>query len=85
MINYSDEERARHANNLLQNDLFKEAFEVLEKDLMNRWGNSGSTESEARESIWLAMRLLDRIQIHLHSIIETGKMDETLKKQHPFI
>mgnify|MGYP003153177557 CR=1 FL=1 len=85
MSDFLNDERARHANNILQNDLFKEAFEVLEKDLMGRWCNSGSTESEARESIWLAMRLLDRIQIHLHSIIETGKMDEALKKQHPFI
>jgi len=85
MSDMSDEERARHANDLLQNELYKEAFEALEKDLMGRWVHSGSTESEARESIWLAMRLLDRIQIHLHSIIETGKMDEALKKQHPFI
>jgi|TARA_R100001530_G_scaffold5563_1_gene6870 phosphomevalonate kinase len=85
MSDFQNDERARHANSLLQNELYKEAFEVLEKDLMSRWVHSGSTESEARESIWLAMRLLDRIQIHLQSIIETGRMDETLKKQHPFI
>ena len=85
MSDFLDDERARHANNLLQNDLFKEAFEVLREDLMSRWGHSGSTESEARESIWLAMRLLDRLESHFKSIIETGQMNEALKKQHPFI
>jgi hypothetical protein len=65
--------------------LYKEAFDTLKEDLMNRWEHSGSTELEARESIWLAMRLLERIQGHLKSIIETGHMAEMLEKQHPFI
>ena len=85
MSDFSNDERARHANNLLQNELFIEAFNVLKEDLMNRWSHSGSTESESRESIWLAMRLLDRIEGHIKSIVETGHMTEILEKQHPFI
>jgi len=85
MSDFSDEERARHANNLLQNELFIEAFDVLKEDLMSRWGQSGSAEVEARESIWLAMRLLDKIHAHIKSIIETGDMNRILEKQHPFI
>ena len=85
MSDIIDDERARHANNLLQNDLFKEAFDVLREDLMSRWSHSGSTESEARESIWLAMRLLDRLEGHFKSIVETGQMAKALEKQHPFI
>ena len=85
MTDFTDDERARHANNLLQDDLFREAFEVLKEDLMNRWSHSGSTESEARESIWLAMRLLDRLEGHFKSIVETGQMAKALEKKHPFI
>ena len=81
----SDEFREGRAKSLLENPLFQEAFDVLRKDLMNRWEASGSTELEARESIWLAMRLLDRLQVHLQSIVETGKMNDALAKQHPFI
>ncbi len=81
----SDEQREQKANNLLNNPLFNEAFEVLRKDLMNRWEASGSTELEARESIWLAMRLLDRLHGHINSIVETGHMNKMLEKQHPFI
>ena len=81
----SDEQREQKSNNLLNNPLFNEAFEVLRKDLMNRWESSGSTELEARESIWLAMRLLDRLHGHINSIVETGHMNKMLEKQHPFI
>ena len=81
----SDEQREQKAKNLLDNPLFKEAFDVLREDLMNRWESSGSTELEARESIWLAMRLLDRLHGHITSIVETGHMNKMLEKQHPFI
>ena len=81
----NEEERVGRAKSLLNDDLFNEAFDVLRKDLMNRWESSGSPEVEARESIWLAMRLLDRIHAHISSIVETGHMNEILEKQHPFI
>ena len=81
----SDEYREEKARNLLSNELFNESFDVLRKDLMSRWEASGSTELEARESIWLAMRLLDRLHGHIKSIVETGHMNKMLDKQHPFI
>ena len=81
----SDEYREEKAKNLLSNELFNEAFEVIRKDLMNRWSASGSTELEARESIWLAMRLLDKLYGHITSIVETGHMNKVLEKQRPFI
>ena len=81
----SDEYREEKAKNLLNNELFNESFDVLRKDLMSRWEASGSTELEARESIWLAMRLLDRLHGHIKSIVETGHMNKMLDKQHPFI
>jgi len=81
----SDEYREEKAKNLLSNELFNEAFEVIRKDLMNRWSASGSTELEARESIWLAMRLLDKLHGHITSIVETGRMNKVMSQQHPFI
>ena len=81
----NEEEREGSAKNLLNDVLFNEAFDVLRKDLMTRWESSGSTELEARESIWLAMRLLDRLHGHIKSIVETGHMNKMLEKQHPFI
>ena len=79
------EERERRAQSLVDDPLLKEAFDVLKEDLMNRWSHSGSTDLEARESIWLAIRLLDRIHGHINSIVETGHMAKIMDKQHPHI
>ena len=81
----TDEQRVSRAKNLLSDPLLNEAFDVLRKDLMNRWDSSGSTELEARESIWLAMRLLDKLHGHIKSIVETGHMNKVMSQQHPFI
>ena len=81
----STELREEHAHRILTDPLYQEAFDIIKQDLMNRWEHSGSTELEARESIWLAMRLLDRIHGHLQSIIETGHMAKMMENQHPFI
>ena len=81
----SDQLREEQANRLLKDPLFNEAFEVLKKDLMDRWEASGSLELEARESIWLAMRLLDKLHGHIKSIVETGHMNKVMSQQHPFI
>ena len=81
----NDELREAKAKRILHDPLYIEAFDIIKEDLMNRWNASGSIELEARESIWLAMRLLDKIQGHLKSIIETGHMAKIMDKQHPHI
>ena len=78
-------ERELRAKNLLENELFNEAFEVLKKELLSQWEQSGSQNSDQRESIWLAVRLLEKIKGHISSIVETGHMAKILEKQHPYI
>ena len=79
------QQREEHAKRLLNDELLKEAFDTLREELMNRWSHSGSTDLEARESIWLAIRLLEKIDGHLKSIVETGHMAKMMEKQHPYI
>jgi len=81
----TDELREQKAQALINDPLLKESFDVLREDLMNRWSHSGSTDLEARESIWLAIRLLERIEGHIRSIVETGHMAKMMEKQHPYI
>ena len=76
----SNELREEHAKRLLTDKLFNEAFETLEKNLLNSWHSSGVSELEAREQIWLSLRLLERIRLHLTSIVETGDMAKKLKE-----
>ena len=81
----NNEERELRAKNLLQNELFNEAFEVLRKELLGQWEQSGSQNTDQRETIWLAIRLLEKIKGHITSIVETGHMAKVLEKQHPYI
>ena len=77
--------REEEAKRLLQNELFVEAFDTLEKELLLSWSRTGSADVSQRESCWLATRLLERIKAHITSIVETGHMAKVLEKQHPHI
>ena len=79
------ETRARQANDLLNNELLVEAFDTLRQELLERWENSSSNESEARESIWLGLQLLERVRRHLESIVTTGEMAKLREKSSPVI
>ena len=81
----TQEEREREAKLLLDNPVFIEAFSKLEEELLGLWKMSGSTDIDQRESFWLAVRLLDRIRVHIQSIVKTGHMAKILEKQHPHI
>jgi hypothetical protein len=74
--------REQQAKNLLNDPLYNEAMDKLGESLFNTWVNSGVKEVESREQCWLSLRLLDRIRLHLTSIIETGEMAEKIKEYH---
>ena len=77
--------REAEAKRLLENELFVEAFDTLEKELLLSWSRTGSNDVSQRESCWLATRLLERVKAHITSIVETGHMAKVLEKQHPHI
>ncbi len=76
------EQREQHANRLLNDPLYNEAFDLLAENIHNTWISTSIDEVEAREQAWLSLRLLERIRLHLTSIIETGEMAKKLKEYH---
>ena len=77
--------RAERAKEVLEHDLFIEAFDTLENELKSRWQNSSSNEADARESCWLALQLLYQVKRHIESIVTTGRLDKLAKKTGPII
>ena len=73
--------REAKAKNLLSDELFNEAFTTLETDIKDTWYRTSLNDTEAREQAWLSLRLLERIRLHLTSIIESGDMARKLGKQ----
>jgi|TARA_R100000951_G_scaffold65322_1_gene55129 hypothetical protein len=76
------EQREQQANRLLNDPLYNEAFDLLAENIHNTWISTSIDEVEAREQAWLSLRLLERIRLHLTSIIETGEMAKKLKEYH---
>ena len=75
-----NELREARAKSLLSDELFNEAFTTLETDIKDTWYRTSLNDTEAREQAWLSLRLLERILLHLTSIIESGDMARKLSK-----
>ena len=74
------EQRESRAKSLLSDELFNEAFNMLEQDIKDTWYRTSLGDTEAREQAWLSLRLLERIRLHLTSIVETGEMAKKLEE-----
>ena len=74
----SNELREEHAKRLIKDPLFQESFVTLKDQLMNEWMHSQHLDVERRESLWLSVKLVDRLKALFESIAETGKMSEFL-------
>jgi|TARA_R100001443_G_scaffold95610_1_gene102116 hypothetical protein len=72
--------REEQAKRLLNDPLYNEAFDKLSESIYNTWVHSGVKDVESREQCWLSLRLLDRIRLHLTSIVETGEMAQKIKE-----
>jgi len=77
-----NELREARAKSLLSDELFNEAFTTLETDIKDAWNHTGIHDTEARENLWLSLRLLERVRLHLTSIVETGEMAKKLEEYH---
>ncbi len=75
-------DREIRAKNLLNDSLYNEAFDTLAEELYNTWYNSSVKDVESREQSWLSLRLLERLRLHLTSIVETGEMAKKIKEYH---
>jgi hypothetical protein len=78
----SDELREEHAKRILNDPLYNEAFDQLGENILNTWAHSSVNDVESREQCWLSLRLLERLRLHLTSIVETGEMAEKIKEYH---
>ena len=75
-----DKQREEQAKRLLNDPMYNEAFDSLGESIFNTWAQTSVNDVESREQCWLSLRLLDRIRLHLTSIIETGEMAEKIKQ-----
>lgn len=53
-----------------------EAFAALKDQYVAAWQKSGLAEREARERLWQAVQIVDRVQQHLRQVAGGGRLAE---------
>lgn len=69
------------AKEVLENEAFIEAFEAIEKEVIEQWTNSPARDQDGREKLWSYLHLLKKVRTHLVSTLETGKLAQ-VELQH---
>jgi hypothetical protein len=67
-------QRGHQAQAILDDPLYQEAFDAVRKEITRQWQNSPARDAEGREKLWLSSKLLDRLEAHLTSVMESGKL-----------
>ena len=69
--------RSNQAKQILESKIFIEAIESLKKlyseALLEK---TGANESDTREKLWIAYNVVGKVEQHLQTVIETGKLAE---------
>ncbi len=61
----------------MESELFKESVNTLKKIYSEALlEKTGAKESETREKLWIAYNVVGKVEQHLQSILETGKLAE---------
>lgn len=66
--------RGEQAQRILDDPLYKESVSLIRENLLNELTQTQVRDNEGREFLYLLIRSLDTIQIHLQSVLETGQM-----------
>lgn len=67
-------ERGQRANDLLENEIFKEALDTVESSLVEQWKHSDVFDVELQQRLRLMFALLSNFNKAITKIIETGQL-----------
>ena len=68
--------KGQDAERLLNDPLYKEAFEMTREHLLELLLNTKISEEVERDRIYITIKSLDLIDQHIKSVLETGKLAE---------
>ena len=62
------------ASEILESEVFQEAFSAIEKEVLEQWINSPARDAEGRERLHSYLMLLRKVKANLVTTLETGKL-----------
>ena len=72
---------AAKANEVLENEAFQWAIEKLKEEYIDAWLNSPAKSADDRESLYLMVKMVDRMKGHLEQRLMDGKQ-ANLQREH---
>lgn len=75
-------DRGQRAKQLLENPLFVEAFEAIERELVTQWKQNTALGQDGRERCFLMVTLLGQLRQHLTQHVQTGDMAAIQLREH---
>jgi len=66
--------RAVRAKQLLEDPLFIESLDAIEKEIIEQWEACPARDVEGRESIWRYYKTAKKFRGILQGVVESGKM-----------
>ena len=68
--------RGTQARAIIDNPLWAEAWDTMETRILEEWRDAPAEDVEGREVLWLMLKIAERVQGHMQSVLETGQMAE---------
>ena len=74
-------ERGRQAKDILESPLFQEAMAFVRTDILTSIANSKPHETEERERLYMAVKVLEHAQEFLTLTLQNGESEKVAKQQ----
>lgn len=66
--------RGVEANSIINNELFKSAFDEINQEILDQWQTSPARDVEGREKLYLMLKIAEKFRSNLTRVIDTGKI-----------
>ena len=67
-------ERGARAQRLIEDELLAEAFATLDAEYTKAWRATAARDTDARERLWQAVQIVEKVRDHLTSAVNGGKL-----------
>mgnify|MGYP003404748258 FL=1 len=70
----ADIDKGRKAEELLENELLKEALTAIEKEINDQWLACPARDKEGKEALWQLAKTIEKFRNILTGYVESGKL-----------
>lgn len=64
------------AKEIIDNECFQWALDEIKQEITEQWKTSPARDEEGRQSLWVMLKLAEKLEQVLKTTLETGKLAE---------